>query len=187
MMGLTDYSNEWNRDRISKAKFNNVLSLAKTRIASLMRENDNIIRLLKYIEANALDESKPVTNKIKKELFTQGTKNTRVFLTSFDGETVKEQRAEVHMSIMTINVEDHSFTKIPVLVIDIIVATGVDALDDGMTLRHDLLFQEISDAIEGYSVGAVGYLELLSAKESTLKNNTHSVWSAIYKVGEIKV
>lgn len=180
-------TNEWQADRIPKAKFNNVLSLTKTRIASLIRENDNVIRLLKYMTPNALDESNLVTTKIKKELFMQGTDDTRVFLASFDGETVKEQRAEIHMDIMTINVENHGFTKIPILVIDTIVATGIDTLDDGMTLRHDLLFQEISDAIEGYSVGAVGYLELLSAKESTLKNNTHSVWSAIYKVGEIKV
>lgn len=153
-----------------------------------MRDNDDIVRLLQFMKPDALDDKNIITSKIRKDLFSQfyGNTNQRVFLSAFDGETVKEQRAEVHISIGKVKVKGNSITKIPVLVIDTIVATDVNDLDDEITKRHDLLGQKICDTIEGYSVGTVGYLEMLDATESTLKNNTHSVFSAIFQIGEIK-
>lgn len=180
---------DWHKNRVQKANFNNSLSNIKSRIVSLMRENDDIIRLLYFMQPDALSENNLITTKIRKDLFSQfyGNKNQRVFLSAFDGETVNEQRAEIHISVTQIKVEDHSMTKIPILVIDIIVATDINDLDDEITKRHDLLGQKICDTIEGYSVGTVGYLEMLNAREVTLKNNTHSVFSIMFKVGEIKI
>lgn len=179
---------DWHKDRVNKAKFNNALSTSKSRVMSLMRDNDDIVRLLQFMKPDALDEKNKITSKIRKDLFSQfyGNTNQRVFLSSFDSETVKEQRAEVHISMGQVAVEDHSMTKIPVMIIDIIVATDVNDLDDEITKRHDLLYQKICDTIEGYSVGTVGYLEMLNANEGVLKNNTHSVWSVKFKVGVIK-
>ena len=174
-------------DRIDKALFNNVLSETKMNIVSLIRDNDNITRLLKYNAANALNETNPITSTIKKEIYSQNSPNKRVFLSGFDGQAVEETRSEIHISFDSINPTQASTTKIPFLTIDVVVADAINVLDDGMSLRHDRLFQEICDTIEGYSVGTVGHIEMIHpARELVLLGNTHLIWSANYKVGEIK-
>lgn len=177
---------DWHRDRQLKAKYNNVLSTTKSRIITLMRENDNIVRLLHFLTPNALSTSNIVTPRIRRDLFVQNKPTTRVFLSNFNEEAIKEARAEIHINFETIKAVDSGSTKIPIIAINVIAANAINDLDDEIGMRHDLLYQEIADTIEGFSVGTIGYLEMVDAREGILKNNTHVIWNSRYKVGEIK-
>lgn len=172
---------------IDKSKFNNILSETKSCITRLLWNNDSITRLLKYNESNALDESNPITNAIRKEMYFQSSENKRLFLRGYDGETVSETRSEIHINFSSIKPFQASTTKFPYLLINIVVADGINVLSDGISLRHDYLFQELNDTIEGQAVGTVGHIEMISATESVLAKNTHAIWSVIYKIGEIKL
>lgn len=170
----------------TKAPFRNVLSIAKTEITSLLRGNDKITALLWFDSSDALDQIGEVTTTIKNNVYRQSSASKKVFLSGFDGQAVKDVRSEIHISFENIRPIQTSTTKIPYLRIDIIVADSINVLNDGMSLRHDYLFQEVCDTIEGFSVGTVGFAELENAQETVLINNTHVIWSARFKVGEIK-
>jgi hypothetical protein len=169
-----------------KSRLNNILSETKTVIVSLLRANDNFTRLLKYTTRDAL--AKPVNSNIRKEIYSQDSAKKRVFLSGYDGQRVSEVRSELHLSYSSVKPIQSSTTKIPYLRADIVVADDINVLDDGMSLRHDRLFQELCDTIEGQIVGTVGCVELAQpAQETVLQGNTHVVWSAIFKIGEIKL
>jgi len=170
-----------------KAPFNNVLSTAKTEIVGLIRGNDKITALLWFDTPDALDKVNEITSTIRNKVYRQNSADKKVFLSGYDIDAVKEVRSEVHISFVNVRPYQSSTTKIPNIRIDVIVADSLNVLNDGYSLRHDYLFQEICDTIEGHHVGTVGTIELIQpAQETTLQNNTHVIWAAVYKVGEIK-
>ena len=178
---------DWHRDRQLKAKYNKSLSTVKSRIITLMRENDNIVRLLYFLTPDSLSEKNVITPRIRRDIFVQNKPTTLVFLSNFNEEAVKEARAEVHISFNEIRCFDAGLTKVPIISISVICSDKINDLNDEVGQRSDLLYQEISDTISGFAVGTVGYLEEVSAKEGILKNNTHVIWSGKFQVGEIRL
>lgn len=172
---------------LKKAPFRNILSIAKTNIALLLMDNNDIIRLLKYNTADALDDTNPVTDAIRSELFSQSSPNRRVFLTAYNGEPVTDERSELHISYDSVGITYASAVKTPILKIDVVVADPINPLSDGMSMRHDYLFQSVCDTIEGNLAGAVGYLSLTQSKEWILQDNSFIGWTAFFEIGEVRV
>ena len=179
-------------NEVFPVKLKNILSETKTEIATLIRDNDKITKLLKYDKADALENPLYVVdNKIRKEIYSQSSGNKRFFLMGFDPHAVKEVRSEIHVAYDRINTYQAGITKVPFLRIDVIVAVPINSLSDGYSMRHDVLFQLVNDTIEGHHVGTLGNIKLSEnsrdlAWEYPLEGNTHVVWSAIYQIGEIK-
>lgn len=172
--------------RTRTALFHDVLTTAKRSILDLMRHNDNITRLLFYNTPDALDASNPVTPDIQRRVYLQSSPEKRVFLSAFNGETVKQTQTEVHIGFRDVKSVQAGNMKHPTLTVDVIAASAINALAGGLRLRHDALFQEINDTIEGFPVGLVGYLTLVKARETVLPGHSHVIWTAVYDAGEVR-